>query len=158
MTRKTDPAPRFWAKVDMRGEDECWPWRAAVRRSDQGYGAFWLDGRHQPANRVALILSGVDMSDGMEACHRCDNPACCNPKHLFPGTRKTNNDDKVAKGRHVHGERVHTAKLTEEQVAFIRAQRPAGGKLPNGRGQELAKQFGVRVSHVSDILAGRCWR
>lgn len=63
------PADRFWSKVDKRGPDECWPWKAAVRKKSQGYGAFWFQGRHQPASRMALVFSGTNVPADMVACH-----------------------------------------------------------------------------------------
>lgn len=152
---------RFWSKVSVLGPSECWPWRAALRNNNnprQAYGAFWLDGRHQPAPRVALLLSGVTVQDEMEVCHRCDNPPCCNPAHLFIGTPQANVDDKVAKGRQVKGERVHTAKLTEAQVAEIRAAKPAGTRAPNGLPAQLAEKYGVTKPYISEIWSGKSWR
>jgi hypothetical protein len=152
---------RFWSKVDIRGADECWPWLAAFRGSDekQRYGAFWMNGRHHPANRVALELSGVPVPEGKFACHRCDFPPCCNPAHLFAGTNQENTADKVTKSRQVLGERVHTAKLTEEQVLEIRSFRPEGMKvLRKGAGTALSEKYGVSVKHISDILARRTWK
>lgn len=144
---------RFWSKVDRRGDGECWPWKAAVRNKQEGYGAFWLDGRHQPSNRVALLLSGVLAPDDMKACHRCDNPACCNPAHLFIGTHKENNDDKVSKGRQVKGERFWRAKLTDAQVLEIRSHRPPGVKrVQTGLPQKLADQYGVTRQYISELF------
>lgn len=147
------PQERFWQKVDKKGPDECWPWTAAVRNPKEGYGAFWLDGRHQPANRVALLFSGVDVPSGMVACHRCDNPGCCNPAHLFPGTPKANNDDKVAKRRHAAGDSHGMAKLTQQQVAEIRAHRPPGVKrLAPGIAERLAERYGVTKQYISELF------
>ena len=147
------PQERFWQKVDKKGPDECWPWTAAVRNPKEGYGAFWLDGRHQPANRVALLFSGVDVPSGMVACHRCDNPGCCNPAHLFPGTPKANNDDKVAKRRHAAGDSHGMAKLTQQQVAEIRAHRPPGVKrLAPGIPERLAERYGVTKQYISELF------
>ncbi len=143
---------RFWSKVDKRGPDDCWPWTAAVRNAKEGYGAFWLHGRHQPANRVALLLSGVPVPDGMVACHKCDNPRCCNPAHLFVGTPKANNDDKVSKQRQAAGRRHGCAKLTPAQVAEIRSYRPPGVKqMKKGIAEALAKKFGVSVPYISEL-------
>lgn len=102
-----DDISRFWPNVDRRGPDDCWPWRGG--RDDSGYGLFcftdasgkrrktrahrWLLGhlRGKP-----LILKPTGLEDG---CHRCDNPPCCNPAHLYVGTRKQNIADAVERTR-----------------------------------------------------------
>ena len=145
---------RFWSKVEVRGKDECWPWKAATRRKEEGYGAFWMNGRHHPANRVALQLSGVNMPDGMVACHTCDNPGCCNPAHLFVGTPRENNDDKVMKGRHSKGSKHGMAKLTDEQIEEIKRHKPPGVKqVRAGLPQELANKFGISRAYVSVVYS-----
>lgn len=152
------PMPeRFWLKIDKRGPDECWPWKAAVRRKDEGYGAFYFELRQQPASRVAWILTNGEVSDDLEVCHTCDNPPCCNPGHLFLGTRKQNNDDKVAKKRHVFGSRVGTATLTEEQAQEIKYMKPAGRRAAPGYRSGIAKRFSVSCETVTEIWAGRRW-
>jgi hypothetical protein len=153
---KTPPLEvRFWSKVDRRGVDECWPWTAGVRRKDEGYGAFAFNGQHQPASRVSWILAFGSIDGNLEVCHRCDNPSCCNPNHLFLGTRKDNNDDKVAKRRHAFGERVNTAKLTEAQVLEIKRAKPVGRTKPGYR-TAIAKIYGVSPCTITDIW-GRRW-
>lgn len=148
---------RFWSKVEKRGDDECWLWKACVRRKDEGYGAFFLDGKHHPASRVAFILSGGELLEGQAACHSCDNPPCCNPKHVFAGTRKQNNDDKILKRRHAFGSRNGFAKLTEEQVKEIKSHRPPPGTRARvGLLQRLSHQFGVKPGTISDIWR-RSW-
>lgn len=147
---------RFWSKVDCRGLDECWPWNAAVRNKDEGYGAFYLEGRHRPATHAAWMLcNGALPPADMEVCHQCDNPACCNPKHLFLGTRKQNNDDKVAKGRQALGARVGTAKLTEAQAIEIKKMKPAHGRAPPGYRAEIAKRYGISPNTVTDVWSRR---
>lgn len=85
----------FWRSVDQSaGPDACWPWTGY--RMASGYGR----NRHGYTHRYALQLAlGRPLADGMEACHRCDNPPCCNPAHLFEGSRLANEQDKTAKGR-----------------------------------------------------------
>lgn len=156
---RTGPAEqRFWAKVDKRGTDECWPWTAAVRNSAEGYGAFWYERRHQPSNRMALVFSGTPVPAGMVACHACDNPGCCNPAHLFVGTPRQNNDDKVRKKRHAAGERHGSARLTREQVAEIRSLRQPGSRqVAPGVARQMAMRLGVTPGYVSE-LNKRGWR
>lgn len=84
---------RFWSKVDRRGPDECWPWLAA--KSATRYGVF----DKTRAHRVAYALTHGLIPEGRIVCHRCDNPPCCNPAHLWLGTPKDNTADMVAKGR-----------------------------------------------------------
>jgi hypothetical protein len=79
------------------GANACWPWMAL--RDRDGYGSFSIDNRPHRANRVALIISIGELQTYIHACHRCDNPACCNPEHLFPGTNADNQHDSVIKGR-----------------------------------------------------------
>lgn len=150
---------RFWVKVSVGDPRECWPWTAAMRTKGQQYGAFWLDGRHQPANRVAWELANGPLPTGMMACHRCDNPACCNPAHIFAGTGQDNNDDKVFKGRNVRGADFWNTKLTAAHVAEIRAHRPVGAKrVGYGVAKQLAQKFGVTAQYISEIFAQKSWR
>jgi len=90
-------AARFWALVEKAAPDRCWHWRSVT--SSAGYGQFKINGARYGAHRVAFFISqGRDPRD-LQICHRCDNPLCCNPDHLFVGTHDDNMADKVAKGR-----------------------------------------------------------
>lgn len=95
---------RFWQKVDKRGPNECWPWIAA--KDPRGYGRIGGDGRRKSGKRAVVLshrtayeLVVGPIPAGMFVCHRCDNPPCCNPAHLFVATCKQNNQDMYAKGR-----------------------------------------------------------
>lgn len=163
-TAKAEKAPslhdRFWSKVNRGSPDECWLWTAAVRKKTEGYGAFWFMGRHVPAARMALILSGMEVPDGMVVCHACDNPPCCNPAHLFVGTHIDNNKDKVQKRRHAKMEKIWTAKLSACQVEAIRRE-VLDRKSKRGRhygAREVADRYGVSVACVNDVVANRSWR
>lgn len=88
---------RFWAKVDQRGPDECWPWKLSCDR--YGYGAIRHAGKQTGAHRVAWEMANGRAPGGMCVCHRCDNRRCCNPAHLWLGTHRDNMIDCAAKGR-----------------------------------------------------------
>lgn len=90
---------RFWARVDQTGgADACWPWTRG--RFANQYGTFRVDGANKRAHRWLLgALRGAALRSDELACHRCDNPPCCNPSHLFIGSAADNSRDMAAKGR-----------------------------------------------------------
>jgi len=147
-------AERFWAKVDRRGPDDCWPWTAAT--NEHGYGVLRPQGRRcgpgLKAHRVAAVLAGMDI-EGRDVLHSCDNPPCCNAAHLRPGTPADNAADMVERDRVAHGERAGTAKLTVAEAIEIRRRRLAGE-----RRKEVAAAFGVSGATVTRIASGQGWR
>ncbi len=90
---------RFWAKVDRRGPNECWPWLGS-RIPKDGRGIFWNGERQESAPRAAFrIATGQAAPADKLVCHTCDNPPCVNPAHLWLGTARDNTLDAKAKGR-----------------------------------------------------------
>ena len=142
---------RFWSKVLINRPDECWPWSAGVRRKNEGYGAFWLNGRHHPASRVAYALAFGEVPKSLHVCHTCDNPMCCNPAHLFAATHKENNNDKIRKSRDAAAERHGLTKLTSAQVQAIREE--AAGRRRYGR-KAIADKYGISAGYVGEIVRG----
>lgn len=147
---------RFWSKVDIRNDDECWEWQGNRKVGTHPYGYFHavIDGARKGyrAHRVSyLIANGHWPAEGLVVCHACDNPPCVNPKHLWVGTMAENMRDQGRKGRW-RGRCKHPKKqLTDEQVLEIRARYAAGGVTQ----QALCDEFGVTRSHVGNLIAGR---
>lgn len=89
---------RFWSKINVKGASDCWPWKNSTRGS-LGYGQFRIGDKICDAHRIALELYKGPLQKGRYILHDCDNPKCCNPRHLVAGTQKGNMDDMTDKGR-----------------------------------------------------------
>jgi hypothetical protein len=147
---------RFWSHVDRSGgPDACWPWLKATKRS--GYGVFGIGpfrrSQKLRAHRVAFYLT-YGRWPTPQGLHSCDNPACCNPAHIFEGTQTENIADMVKKGRQQRGERQGRAKLTESDVRQIR-QLWAEQQLTHA---EIARRFGIGAPQVSRIGTRKRWK
>lgn len=146
-----DVKARFWAKVAVRGSDDCWYWLACC--SAKGYGRFGVGGIARWAHRISWVISNErSVPDGLEILHSCDHPGCVNPHHLSVGTRADNMQDMLTKGREnrLKGERHPRAKLSEGDVVQIRA---------SGLGaRRLAKAFGVDPSVIQDVKNRIIWK
>ena len=157
-------AERFWSKVDRRGD--CWMWTKA--RNKKGYGIVSTRGkfRNAKAHRVAWQLENGPITEEQCVLHRCDNPACCRPSHLFLGTRADNNEDMRNKGRnrlscsktpalsckYPRGERHHHSRLTAEKVLEIRAMAEELGLAA------VCRAFGIDDSHAHKIITRKLWK
>jgi len=133
------------------GANGCMEWTGS--RNSYGYGRFrWKRGAFM-AHRVAYELAtGAPIPIGKVVCHRCDNPPCCNPDHLFLGTPKDNSQDMARKGRSTRGARNPQAKLTDEIVVRIRADLASGET-----GRNVAKKHNVTPALISKIKRGHIW-
>ncbi len=131
--------------------DGCWIWKGPLR--EDGYGEFFIAGRRFRAHRYSFERQYGPIPLGLFVCHRCDNPSCVNPDHLFAGTQRENMQDMAAKGRHggpdLRGEAHPMARITREVAQAIRVDlRPA---------KDVSAQYGVSKSLVWAIRSGRLW-
>lgn len=148
---------RFMGKASPEPMSGCWLWTGAPVDRKSEYGRFAFAGTQERAHRVSWFMHHGPIPSGLHVLHRCDNPACVNPDHLFLGTNEDNVADRVAKGRSGwqarKGEAHPMRKLTEQQVRSIR-RRCARGE----RGSDLAREYGLNRATVSEIVSRRKWR
>jgi len=152
-TNKT-PSQRFKEKVRFGPMDQCWEWVGSKMRL--GYGMFSVNGKNRLAHRVAWEMVAGEIPPGQCVLHRCDNPGCVNPAHLFLGTQQDNIRDRDQKGRQRGplGEKQHLSKLDESGVRHIRRVHRYG--IATHR--QLAETYGVSDSTITDIIQRRTWR
>lgn len=131
---------------DTNSQGGCWTWRAYT--NPNGYGQFRRGGQSYLAHRAAYCLFNGPVIDGINVLHKCDNPPCCNPEHLFLGTQKENMQDCARKGRLFY----KWAKLTPDNVRAIRSY-----KFQHGDVGRLARQLGISRHQVTRIRKGMHW-
>ena len=153
MPPKRPVIDRFNEKWRLNEDTGCHEWTAC--RLPKGYGKFGVSPRNiQTAHRVAYTLFIGPIPDGMYVCHRCDNPPCVNPDHLFLGTCQDNSDDKFAKGRELRGTKIKVSRLTEADVIEMR-------RLYFSRTQDclsLSRKYNVSPNAVCRAIRGISWR
>lgn len=147
---QADVLGRFMKFVPTASPDQCWEWQSTKNRS--GYGKFWLERRTAIAHRVSYELHKGAIPAGLAVRHTCDNPPCVNPAHLIVGTGKDNARDALERGKYRRGSENGRAKLTESQVAEIRA-----GWMRGETQVDMARRFGVSKSAIQWVLNGRTW-
>lgn len=151
----------LWSKVDKKGENDCWNWKGY--KNNEGYGRTWINDHGYYAHRVIFNLAFPNTitlnapestADSGFLLHTCDNPSCCNPKHLFVGTHADNMADKAAKGRSPDytGDKGPRCKLSISQANEIRQKRKEGISA-----RELSKQYGISLPSVKTLLAGKSY-
>lgn len=150
--RPANTVENFWAGVDKRGDNECWEWNR--KRSPKGYGELDYHKKCWRAHRLAYALTYGEFDPKLYVCHRCDNPPCCNPKHLYLGTCRDNLIERNMKGRNVNqkGEAHSQAKYTEATVLKVRADYAKGVTLA-----KISELHNVKMRSVSDIVYRRRW-
>ena len=158
----------FHRRVDVDLVSGCWEWIGG--KNAEGYGSFGTLHRgtlrgYNRAHRFSWLIHFGEIVDGLYVCHKCDNPSCVNPHHLFLGTHQENMRDKISKGRqraghiytgesHIHhGQGSPFNKLTEADVTEIVSLKREGVLSL----RQIAKKFGISSSVVNNIWHGRKW-
>ncbi len=144
-------APRFWAKVNKT--DGCWLWTSCITKHRVAYGRFWAAGKTLRAHRLSWQLTHGEIPVDLCVLHRCDEPLCVNPAHLFLGTMKENIADRDQKGRTARGERNGWAKNTTADVLEVRRLLAMGLTQ-----QQIVLETGLSVNVVHNIKSGRGWK
>lgn len=153
---------RFWSKVNRTDNpDECWEWVGTKRHS---YGTIGFGGRRKNggkeynAHRVSYEINIGEIPDGLHVLHKCDNPKCVNPDHLFLGTHLDNMRDMFAKNRRptARGENSGKSKLTDDQVREIRRRYKPYCHVNGTRA--LGREYNVTHECISSIVINKTWK
>jgi hypothetical protein len=149
-------ATRFWSQVDMRGAGECWGWNGA--KCNNGYGKSYTGESCMRATKITFELFYNRSIGDLFVLHKCDNPPCCNPNHLFLGTKQDNTNDMKSKGRARGGSSPGitnpSSKLTEDDVRFIKREFKPGC----GMTLALATRFNVSGTAIYQVVRGLKWK
>lgn len=165
--KKLSLEERFWKRVEKLPSG-CWEWSGARTWSNYGLISGYGSPGGMKAHRASWIVHNGPIPEGMFVCHKCDNPPCCNPDHLFLGTPKENTHDAIQKGRmckpekmrvtalkyNIRGEKHCCAKLTDLDALVIKNCATKRGV----RTKDLAEWFRISESTICDIKAGRTWK
>lgn len=149
-----DAVRRF--RAFTRKTPSCWLWTGGKRggSKQRPYGAFGARYVTYSAHRVAWELFKGPIPRKLLVCHECDNRLCVRPSHLFLGTHKSNYEDARTKKRHTAGIKVHTHKLTEQEVTLIRDLYSARGYTQRG----LARDFNISQHAIWQVVHHQSWK
>lgn len=154
---------KFWRRVSKHGPipkhkpklGRCWIWIGYISAST-GYGEFQIQRTPRirwGSHRLSWLLNRGEIPNGLWVLHKCDNPACVRPSHLWVGTPHDNTQDCVEKGRYSHGEMHGNSKLNRKKVMAIRAKRKGGAPF-----KRLSVEFGVSSTAIGFVCSGKTWK
>lgn len=143
-------APRFWSKTEVTWPSKCWNWRGP--KYHFGHGVFAFRRKPARAHRISWIIANGEIPEGQLVLHKCDNPACVNPNHLYLGSSKDNNRDMVNRGRQYTRKGI-AYKFTFEIAKKIRARY----KAEKISCEKLAREYNVSYTTMNLLLRGKTW-
>lgn len=146
-----DKIVKFRLRANIIEENGCWIWQGC---KNNGYGQSSYRSRMMLTHRISWIVFNGEIPKGIDVCHKCDNPSCINPEHLFLGNAKDNVNDMWTKQRKSHkGEKHPRCKLTLEQVKQIRYV-----DLACMTQRDIAKKYGLTAGYIHNIKSKRTWK
>jgi hypothetical protein len=134
--------------AQRNADTPCWEWTRGTNKFPKNYGRFMHQGKHKLAHRFAWEITHGAIPEGLQVCHKCDNPLCVRPDHLFLSTNSGNQKDSLRKGRHAW------QKLIASDVLKIRELNKSG-KFTKA---QLATMFSVTGEHIRNILIDVHWK
>ena len=137
----------FYRNVYPEPNTGCWLWGG--KQDDSGYGSFYLNGIAR-AHRVSLYIHCVDFNVNLDVLHRCDNPSCVNPEHLYQGTQSDNNRDRFVRGRTCRGGDHPKSKLSVDDVKNIRSNKTLGIR-------EMGRMYNVSHTLIRRVISRESW-
>lgn len=141
----------FWKNVKQGSDDECWEWKGSV--VGKGYGVLRCVNETKLAHRISYELHHGPIPDGLDCLHKCDNPPCVNPNHLFLGTNDDNIQDKVTKGRQPKGSTHANARWSEDDIRAMRDLYASGVSQ-----REIAAIYHTHQGTVGHIVRRKAWK
>lgn len=145
-----DTLCRFWEKVNRKTDSECWNWIGAI--GSDGYGIVGINSNVYRAHRIAYYIHFKKDPNTLLVCHKCNNPPCVNPYHLFLGTQQDNMQHAFNIGRrNQNGSSNPMSKLTESDIHKIRELNQSISQA------RIAKLFNVTTGAINQILTGKTW-
>lgn len=140
---------RFWPKVSVtKHPKKCWNWKASI--TTHGYGQIMWRGKPVKAHRASWFIHHGSIPHGLHVLHKCDNRRCVRPGHLFLGTNDDNAEDREQKGRTAWGRMLPQAKLSPQDVRYIR-------KAFRSFKASVSKKFKIKDVTVSSIIWRNRW-
>lgn len=144
--------PKFWSRVEVKGDTECWIWKGTLKGG--GYGQIGFNYRYFHAHVISYMLAkNSDIPPGLCVCHTCDNRVCVNPAHLWLGTKGENNTDRAKKGRTASKKGMDNGRAILSELDVIKIRELAASTDY----EFLAARFGVKRPTIAAIVCRRLW-
>lgn len=158
--RKSTETPiekRFFLNFKKTDNFLCWLWLGY--KDANGYGIIGQKNKSYKAHRVSWEINNQKkIPDGMYVCHKCDNPSCVNPSHLFLGTPNDNVQDMMKKGRYVSGGKPNKGQKNGRALLTNKQAREIISLSSKMKVKDIAKKFSISICQASKIINKKAWK